>query len=119
MKKINEIEALINDRQAAYDSDICNLLIKSYSNTQEAGNELLDISDIIWEHDYDALVNDMRRFGIEEFTVSSTFSSLLEAIDALLERGCTLEGMTKVNDRFASWNGGERELHAALLLKVN
>ncbi len=119
MKKINEIEAVLDNYTAEQESGISHLLVKCYRNTQEAENEFLDISEIIWEHDYDDLVRDLRRFNISEFTVSTTFSGMLNAVNALLERGCTLEGMTKVKDRFPSWTDGEREIHPALLIRTN
>ena len=118
MKKINEIEKVLHNYEAERASGICHLLVKCYLNTQEAGNEMLDIDEIIWEHDYDDFVRDLRRFEITEFTISTTFSGVFKAMEALMERGCTLEGMVKVNERYPVYIGGEYEKKPALLMKV-
>lgn len=119
MKKINEFENLMNNEQAAYKSDFSYLLFKSYRDTQRAGNELLNISDIIWESDYDSLVENLRKFGITEFTISCTFSGLLASIQALTERGCTMEGMTKVKDLYPTYMDGEHDLIPALKMRLD
>ena len=118
MKRINEFDSALESTQTAYNSGICGLLLKSYENTIEAKNELLDICDVIWEHDYDSLIRDMKKYGINEFTISSTFSTLFKAVQALIGRGCTLQGMKNVKDRFPRWTGGEYDLHPALLMKI-
>jgi len=118
MKKIEAIERVLDNYAAEKESGINHLLVKCYRNTQESGNEILDIDEIIWEHDYDELVRDLRRFGITEFTISTTFSGVFNAMEALIERGCTLEGMTRVYERFPSWMGGEHEQKPAMLMKV-
>lgn len=65
-------------------------------NANERGNELIDIYDSIWESQLPTMLEAFRKFGIEQFTVSSTYSSMNETIWTLLQNGCELAGMVLV-----------------------
>ena len=47
-----------------------------------------------------------RRFGIKEFTISSTFSSLILTIAELQKKGCKLDGLVEINSRYDDWRAG-------------
>lgn len=45
---------------------------------KEAGNDLPNFAEVIWDDDIETILADCRKLGVREFTISSTFSSLLE-----------------------------------------
>lgn len=73
---------------------------EAYRYSIEAENELPNFNDIIWNEDVDDILDCMRREGITEFTISSSFSGLIEAIGLFTDRGCVLNGVVKINDRW-------------------
>ena len=78
----------------------------AYFYSLEAGNDLINFDEVIWDHDIDEILENCRRFGIEGFTISSTFSSLITTIAELQKRGCKLEGLIEINSRFDDWKAG-------------
>ena len=78
----------------------------AYFYSLEAGNDLINFDEVIWDRDIDEILENCRRFGIEGFTISSTFSSLITTIAELQKRGCKLEGLIEINSRFDDWKAG-------------
>lgn len=73
---------------------------KAYQHTKEAGNDLLNFDDVIWDYDVEGIVNNCREFGVKEFTISAPFSNVLEMLAKFEDEGCKLQGLTKVKDRY-------------------
>ena len=90
----------------------------AYLTSLEAGNDVPDFADVIWNDDIEEILRDCRRFGITEFTISSAFSGIIEAIDKFLEPGCRLNGLTKVKSRFNDRRTGEKEIKPAFKLSL-
>ena len=82
------------------------------------GNETLDFNYVVWKSDVEPILADCRRFGITEFTISSTFSSLVEIIADFVERGCRLDGIVKVKAPYTDTVTGEKKVLPAFLLRV-
>ena len=78
----------------------------AYFYSLEAGNYLINFDEVIWDRDIDEILENCRRFGIEGFTISSTFSSLITTIAELQKRGCKLEDLIEINSRFDDWKAG-------------
>ena len=72
-------------------------VFQMYENTQERGNEYIDLHDVIWDKDVTALIDRLRKAGIEKFTFSSTWSSAVETAWLFVQNGCKLEGITEIN----------------------
>lgn len=88
----------------------CNMRFgDAYFYSLEAGNDLINFGDVIWDYDIDEILENCRRFGIERFTISSTFSSLIITIAEFQKRGCKLEGLIEINSRFDDWKAGLEE----------
>ena len=92
---------------------------QAYLYSLEAENDLPNYGEVIWEEDIDPILADCRRTGITEFTVSSTFSSLIETIAELQKRGCELKGLVEINSRYKDWTTGEKERIPAFLMSLN
>lgn len=89
--------------------DIQPTLGEAYRYSVEAENELPNFNDVIWDDDIDAILNSMRREGITEFTISSSFSGLIETIARFIDKGCALDGIVQINDRLGrDFQTGER-----------
>ena len=110
MKKIELFERAIAERaERLQDYGINSTAFWAYRKSIDAGNDLIDFSDVIWDYDIDPILDDCRKFGITEFTISSTFSNLIATIAEFEKRGCHLAGLTEVNDRYGmDWDTGER-----------
>ena len=91
----------------------------AYFTSVDAGNDLPDFSEVIWDHDIDEILENMKRFEIFEFTISSTFSSLIETIAELEKRGCHLEGLVEINSRYDDWQTGEKKKIPAFKMTIN
>ena len=53
----------------------------------EAGNDSIDFGEVIWDEDIETITECMKENGITEFTVSSTFSSLITTLAAFEKHG--------------------------------
>lgn len=72
------------------------MVFQKVFNAVERGNEMIDIYDSVWESQLPSILEAFKKYGIEQFTVSSGFSSMNETIWTLLQNGCELAGMTLV-----------------------
>lgn len=75
----------------------------AYFYSEEAGNDLINFDDVIWDYDIDEIIENCQRFGITEFTISSTFSSLILTIAEFEKKGCKLQGLVEINSRHDDW----------------
>lgn len=86
---------------------------------KKTGNKLLDFNDAIWDRDIPEIVDTLKRMGETEFTISSTYSSLVETLAGFDKLGVTISGMTEVNANTTAFNSNEFDRIPALLMKVN
>ena len=68
----------------------------AYRKSCDAGNDILDFNEVIWEHDIQPIVDTCNKVGITEFTISSQFTGLLKTIHELDKRGFKTVGVTEV-----------------------
>ena len=45
---------------------------QAYLYSKEAGNDLPNFAEVIWDYDIEAILEDCRKLGVKEFTISST-----------------------------------------------
>lgn len=96
MKRIELFEKVLA-KEIEYTREINYAVFNAYKNSKRNNQELLDFSECIWEKDYEPIIKFCKENDIEEFTISSTFSGLLETLDGFEHLGCELVGLTKVN----------------------
>ena len=92
------------------------ILENAIEQSQEAGNELLDLNDTIWEDEMDEIVAEMKERNILEFTISNTSTGLLETLNAFEVRGAKIICMAKVNSPYKNFSTGERKKLNAIKL---
>ena len=122
MKEIRSFEEAMankdNNGKSYKELGINKTLFWAYRTSKEAGNELIDFNEVIWDYDIEEIARTLRANGITEFTISSTFSSLIETLAAFEEHGISMAGLTKVKARYSDWNTGEHALIPAIKMTV-
>ena len=96
MKKIEIFERAIKEGGRLKDYGINATVFAAYRNLEYTGNEDLDFADTIWDHDIAEIAETLRENGIKEFTISSTFSGLIETLAAFEKEGIKMAGQTRL-----------------------
>ncbi len=111
MKRIEALEEL-RDKEARYysDTNINQTFGQAYFAARRNENNLIDFNEVIWEQDVEQIIENCREFGIREFTISSTYSGLIEIIAKLDEKGWKVAGITEVNASYSDFMSGERKI---------
>ena len=91
---------------------------QAYLYSKEAGNDLPNFAEVIWDYDIEAILEDCRKLGVKEFTISSTFSSLIETLAAFEKQGISMAGLTTVKARYTDWKTGKHALIPAFKMTV-
>ena len=107
MKTIEFLEEMAAKQTRYSDTDINQTFGQAYFSAKKTGNETLDFSEVVWTNDIPAIAENLGRFGIKEFTISSTFSSLIETLAEFEKHGFKMNGLTTVNAEYRDWETGE------------
>ena len=119
MKRIAEFEEIIERVNAGEEVKLseypqaCPTLYWAYRRSKENGLDEVDFSEVIWEKDVEGIVNQLRKAGHETFTISSTFSSLLETIWEFEKHGCKMEGLKQVRQGYDNFNAETMKMEPA------
>ena len=117
MKKIDLFERAIAEKAGSLKNwGINSTAFWAYRKSIDAGNDLIDFSEVIWDDDIDAIVQTFTDSGITEFTISSTFSSLIATLAAFEKNGYRMDGLTEVNANYTDWQTNERARIPAIRL---
>nr|DAQ43121.1 MAG TPA: hypothetical protein [Caudoviricetes sp.] len=114
MKEIKAFEEARNNK----DSKVNRTVFWAYEAAKEAGNDLLDFNEVIWEQDIPEILNTCKEHGISEFTISSTFSSLIATLAEFEKLGCHMAGLTEVNARYTDYRTGEKQIIPAIKMSL-
>lgn len=106
MKRIEILDKAAETGMKYKDIDVNPTFCQAYFYSVDAGNDLINFGEVIWDYDIDPILENCRRFGIKEFTISSTFSSLILTIAELQKKGCKLDGLVEINSRYDDWRAG-------------
>ena len=91
----------------------------AYETAKDCGNEYLDLNDTIRDDEAEGLVACMKKYGIEAFTFSSTWSSAVETAWLFQKAGCTLAGLIEINSQHKAFMSDEYEKAHGYLFKLN
>ena len=109
MKKITAFEnAIANQVKDIRAEGINATTFWAYRKSIDAGNDLIDFSEVIWDEDVEPIAETFRQNGITEFTISSTLSSLIATLPAYDKQGFKMAGITQVNANYTDWMTNER-----------
>ena len=108
MKRIDAFENAIANRVKDLNAEGINpTAFWAYRKSCEAGNDLIDFSEVIWDTDIEAIAETLQNNGITEFTISSTFSGLIRTLVAFEKVGFKMAGTTQVNANYTDWATGK------------
>ena len=96
-------EALKNNNYIGSSSDpaaVNYTLACAYSESLEAGNQLLNFSGPIFDREISEIVGELQDAGVYTFTISSTFSGLLPLLAKLEDEWWFVQGMTEVRANY-------------------
>lgn len=117
-QRIEILEQAIKNNKRWSEIDMNPTFGQAYIYSLESENDLPNFAEVIWDYDIQAIIADCKRYGITEFTISSTFSSLITTIAKLEEMGCKLEGIVKINSRHTDFRTGEKEIIPAFKMSI-
>lgn len=108
MKRIDLFERAIAEKTGSLaDYGINNTMFWAYRRSQQAGNDLIDFNEVIWDEDVVAIAACLKDNGIAEFTISSTFSGLIPTLAAFDKLGFKVSGITEVNATYIDFRTNE------------
>lgn len=119
MKRIAKFDELIKRTSEGEElkftdfPEVVPTLYWAYRSSLRRGLEEIDFKEVIWEKDIEIIVKDLREAGYESFTISSTFSSLLETIWEFEQRGCKMVGLKQVRQGYDNYNEETRKMEPA------
>ena len=117
MKRIERFEQAIENKVKDLRAEGINpTLFWAYRESIEAGNEKINFSECIWEQEIEDIANCLKENGILEFTISSTFSSLIPALAGFEKHGFKIAGLTKVRTRYKDYTTGEKAIIPAIIM---
>ena len=119
MTRIELLDKAAENGTRFKDIDINPTFGAAYFYSIDAGNDLIDFSEVIWDEDIDAIVQTFADSGITAFTISSTFSSLIPTLAAFDKHGFKMAGITEVNANYTDWQTGERAKVPAIRMERN
>ena len=109
MKKIELFERAIAEQAGSLkDYGINGTMFWAYRKSIDAGNDLIDFDEVIWDEDIEAIATCLKENGITEFTISSTFSSLISTLAAFDRLGFRMDGITEVNANYTDWQTNKK-----------
>lgn len=119
MKKIELFERAIAEQAASLkDLGINPTLFWAYRNSITAGNDQIDFSETIWDTDIEEITKTLKENGISEFTISSTFSSLIPTLAEFAKHGFQMAGLTEVRGNYTDWQTNERAVIPAIRMEA-
>lgn len=120
MKTIELFEKAMTEGNEFFKENNINLtLFTAYRQQKNSGNELIDFPEVIWTEDVAPISEFFKAQGIAEFTISSTFSSLIETLAAFEKQGFRMNGLTEVRANYTDFTTGEKKIIPAIRMKLN
>ena len=118
MLRIESYERAIENQSKDLRADGINpTLFWAYRESCKAENELVNFSEVIWDNEIEAIAEECKNLGIEEFTISSTFSSLIDTLAKFEKLGFRMNGLCIVNLPYNSIVDGKRATANAIKMK--
>ena len=119
MKKIELFERAIAEQVGSLKEwGINHTLFWAYRNSIAVGNEEINFEDVIWDYDIEEITKTLKENGISEFTISSTFSSLIPTLAEFAKHGFQMAGLTEVRAKYTDWETGRPTVIPAIRMKA-
>lgn len=119
MKKIDLFERAIAEQAASLKEwGINPTLFWAYRDSITAGNDRIDFAETIWDNEIGEIAGTLKENGITEFTISSTFSSLIPTLAEFARHGFQMAGLTEVKAKYTDWQTQERAVLPAIRMEL-
>lgn len=118
MMIIESFEKAMREKQNLVEAGINPTMFWAYMGSKEAGNELIDFHEVIWDREIPEIVKICRENGIKEFTISTTMSSLIGTLAEFEKLGCKIFGLTQVNTRYTDVLTGKNAVVPAIKMSL-
>lgn len=90
----------------------------AYYYAKDGENDLINIDGSFFEREVPGFLENCRRFGVSEFTISSTFSGMVNLLAEFQSHGAFLDGLVVINSDHEGWRSSEREKLNAFKLVI-
>ena len=90
------------------------IMYRAYEQTKNAGNERLDLNDVIPDEEIRPIAETLRGADIKKFTISVSQMNIAEILAAFSDLGIVIQGMIRIKKRY--YAGDEAPV---FLMKVN
>ena len=115
MKKIELFERAIAEQAGSLKEwGINATLFWAYRNSITAGNDRIDFGEVIWDSEVGEIAETLKENGITEFTISSTFFSLIPTLAEFARHGFQMAGLTEVKANYTDFQTQERAVIPAI-----
>lgn len=120
MKEIKIFEQAMHEDNEFFRIHQLNLtLFTAYRQQKHTCNELIDFSEVVWEDDIAVISEFLKAEGITEFTISSTFSSLIQTLAEFEKHGFRMNGLTEVTANYTDFTTGKLKVVPAIRMSLN
>lgn len=114
MTKIKDFEEVMNGEKTFEETGIKYTLYWAYVNSKASGNEIIDFDNIIWIREIPEIVKQCKKYNINYFTISSSFSSLIPVMAEFQNQGCKIDGLHQIRAKHVNFITGEPEYIPAI-----
>ena len=115
MKEIKIFEQAMHEDNEFFRTHKINLtLFSAYRQQKYTENKLIDFSEVIWEEDIEPISEFLKAEGITDFTISSTFSSIIHTLAGFEKHGYRMNDLTEVNANYTDFTTGKKKLYLPL-----
>lgn len=90
-----------------------------FERSWSVGNNYIDFSEAIADKDVPSIVSTLKSLGFRKFTLSSTWSSVVETAWLFTKNNCSLDGMVEINSQHQDIYTEEFEKVPAFLFTIN
>lgn len=119
MKEIKAFEQVMeqkDNKKSLKELGINDTMFWAYRTSKHCENELINFNDVINDYDVEDIVKTLKANNITEFTISSTFSGLVEILAAFDKLNVVMAGITNV--KVDSYNFETMELDVKPAIKM-
>ena len=120
MKKIELLEN-IKEKEEFEENKISYRFYWAYRESQRIGRDIINFDDIGFVDNHEDMIENLERFGIQEFTISDQSTALMNELQAFKNKGYFIVDLIEQETGRTNWNfetkEDEKEIKPALLLR--
>lgn len=115
MEKTNSV---LENKEMVIDLGIHRDIYWGYHHAKRNGNKVIDFNDLKWPDEVPQIVDQLRTLNIQEFTISSTWTSLMDVLAAFSMENVEMQGMTQILTGDTDFETGMPIYKNAILMRI-